>query len=323
MNDLPLISVIVPVYNVELYLDQCVTTLINQSYHNLDIILVDDGSTDNCPAMCDAWAKRDFRIKVIHKENGGLSDARNAGLEIISGEYVALIDSDDIVDIHMLAQLYQALEENNADIAECDYVKFEDSQPEFTGGSNAIAVFDTECALRELFLEHTFRYTSCNKLYRREVFSQLQFEVGKLHEDVFFTYQAFGTANLVVKLDAPLYGYRQRSGSIMGSAFSLRNLDSLEARYRQLLYIREHFPSLEGLAHQQFLGSCRYFGQLALRSQNQEIQHQAIKYIVPIYFNEVHNLCYKPNLKECVWLILSRISFSFCCRIRNTLKIGL
>ena len=323
MSDLPLISVIVPVYNVELYLDQCVTTLINQSYHNLDIILVDDGSTDNSSAMGDAWAKKDSRIKVIHKENGGLSDARNAGLKIVSGKYISLIDSDDIVDVDMLAQLYQALEESNADIAECSYVKFEDGQPDFSAGSSSTTVFDTEAALRELLLERAFRYTACNKLYRREIFTRLQFEVGKLHEDVFFTYQAFGMANRVVKLDAPLYGYRQRSGSIMGSAFSLRNLDSLEARYRQLAFIRERFPSLEELAQQQFLGSCRYFGQLALRSENPQTRIQAMKYIEPIFRKEVKNLCFEPSGKEQLWITLARISFSGCCRIRNTMKIGL
>lgn len=321
--DEQLISVIVPVYKVEPYLDQCVASIVNQTYQDLEIILVDDGSPDNCPAMCDTWAKRDCRIKVIHKENGGLSDARNAGLKIASGAYIALIDSDDIMDVNMLTQLYQALEENNADIAECDYVKFENGQPDFSDGSVSITVLNSEDALRELLLERIFRYTAWNKLYRKEVFSQLQFEVGKLHEDVFFTYQAFGVANRIVKLDAALYGYRQRSGSIMGSAFSLRNLDSLEARYRQLLYIREHFPSLEGLAQGQLLGNCRYFGQLALRSENPQIRIQAMKYIEPLFRKEAKNLCFKPSGKEQLWLMLAKISFWGCCRIRNTLKIGL
>lgn len=318
-----LISVIVPVYKVEAYLDHCVQSIVDQSYKNLEIILVDDGSPDNCPAMCDAWAKKDSRVKVIHKQNGGLSDARNAGLKIASGEYIALIDSDDIVDINMLTLLYQALEKSNTDIAECDYVKFENSQPDFSAGVGSVTVFDSKDALRELLREQNFRYTAWNKLYRREIFTQLQFEVGKLHEDVFFTYQAFGLANRVVKLDAPLYGYRQRSGSIMGSAFSLRNLDSLEARYRQLIFIRERFPSLEGLAQGQLLGNCFYFAQLALRSEDPQVRNQAMKYIEPIFRKEVKNLQFNPSWKERLWLTLARISFSGCCRIRNAIRIGL
>ena len=152
-----LISVIVPVYKVEPYLNQCVASIVNQTYQKQEIILVDDGSPDNCPAMCDAWAEKDSRIKVIHKKNGGLSDARNAGLKIASGACIALIDSDDIMDVNMLTQLYQALEENNADIAECDYVKFENGQPDFSDGSVSITVLNSEDALRELLGGGGFR----------------------------------------------------------------------------------------------------------------------------------------------------------------------
>ena len=115
-----LISVIVPIYNVESYLDRCIESIVNQTYKNLEIILVDDGSPDNCPAMCDAWAARDSRIQVIHKENGGLSDARNAGLAAASGEYIAFADSDDWVDAQCIRSLYGALRETDSEIAACD-----------------------------------------------------------------------------------------------------------------------------------------------------------------------------------------------------------
>ena len=115
-----LISVIVPVYNVEAYLDKCISSIVNQTYRNLEIILVDDGSPDNCPAMCDAWAKKDSRIRVIHKLNGGLSDARNAGMTVTTGELMAFVDSDDWIDVHYIEYLYNALRQSNADISACD-----------------------------------------------------------------------------------------------------------------------------------------------------------------------------------------------------------
>ncbi len=320
----PLISVIVPVYKVEAYLDQCVTSIINQTWKNLEVILVDDGSPDACGAMCDVWAERDNRIKAIHKENGGLSDARNAGLDIAAGDYIALIDSDDVADVNMLQLLAQALEQTGADIAACDYVKFETCDALFgPAAATAPAIYDTAQALEELLLERGFHYTVWNKLYRRNIFDGLRFEVGKLHEDVFFTYQAFGASQKIAKIDLPLYGYRQRSGSIMGTAFSLRNLDSLDAREHQLAYMRQCFPSLEGLAQRQLLGNCRYFGQLALRSKNPELRRRAIARIQPIYQKEATPLRFRASAKEYLWLTLGRISFKGCCCLRNRLGIGL
>lgn len=320
----PLISVIVPVYKVEPYLERCVSSIVGQTYRNLEIILVDDGSPDGCGRLCDAWAERDSRIRVIHKENGGLSDARNAGLEIASGDYIALIDSDDVADVHMLSLLAQAMETADADIAECDYVKFREEEPPFAAEISGVAeVFGTEEALGELLRERTFHYTAWNKLYRREIFDGLRYEVGKLHEDVFLTYQAFGKARRIAKVGSALYGYRQRGGSIMGMAFSLRNLDSLEARCRQLAYIRAHFPALEGQAQAQLLGNCRYFGQLALRSGDRELEETAMARITPVYKKEAGQLAFAPGAKEGLWLTLGRISFKGCCKLRNRLGIGL
>ena len=119
-----LISVIVPIYNVEKYLDRCVESIINQTYKNLEIILVDDGSPDNCTQMCDDYAKKDSRIRVVHKENGGLSDARNAGMEVATGEYVSFIDSDDYISLDFYETLFQTMIDNDSDIVECSVVKF-------------------------------------------------------------------------------------------------------------------------------------------------------------------------------------------------------
>ena len=196
-----IISVIIPVYKVEQYLEQCIVSVTRQTYQQLEILLVDDGSPDRCGTICDEWAKRDRRIKVIHKENGGLSDARNAGLKVASGTFIAFVDSDDFIMPTMLEQLLVALEQEHAEIAECDYITFSEEVPEKGVLIRKKTVgYEMKEAMSFLLDEYKFKYTVWNKLYRREIFNCLQFEVGKIHEDVFFTYQAFGICKRVAKV---------------------------------------------------------------------------------------------------------------------------
>lgn len=319
-----LISIIVPVYKVEEFLDQCIKTIVEQTYRNLEIILVDDGSPDRCPEMCDAWAKRDSRIRVIHKENGGLSDARNAGLEIAKGDYIGFVDSDDVISFRMYGRLVQAAEDTGADIIECNYLRFEKEIPaEKSLQSENIRCYDTEEALEQLICESTFQHISWNKLYRKEILQTLRFEKGKLHEDVFLTYQAFGMCRKAAKIDEVLYYYRQRSQSIMGASFSLKNLDSLEARSRLLSCMEENHPTLAGIAQKQLMGSCLYFGQLALKSEDRKLINQAMQFIEPIYRKENRNRRFQATGKQRIWYLLAGISFITCCKLRNSLEIGL
>lgn len=318
----PLISVIIPVYKVEEFLEDCVNSVVGQTYKNLEIILVDDGSPDQCPAMCDAWAERDSRVRVIHKENGGLSDARNAGLEAASGELISFLDSDDIVEREMLSKLLEAMGEND-DIVECDYVKFTDEIPANKEVLNPDPQrYTPEEAMEQLLREQEFRYVAWNKLYRRHIFEDLRFEKGKLHEDVFFTYLAFGKAASVVKINLPLCFYRQREGSIMGTKFSMRNLASLEARKRQYLYVKEKFPKLAALAQNQALGNCLYFGQLALRSKDQSLTEQVFQVIKPIFAEIYGAQRVETSGKQKLWYGLAGLHIRGCCALRNWLKIG-
>lgn len=319
-----LISIIVPVYKVEAFLDQCIKTIVKQTYRNLEVILVDDGSPDRCPAMCDAWAKRDLRIRVIHKENGGLSDARNAGLEIAKGDYIGFVDSDDVISMRMYERLVQVAEDTGTDIIECNYLRFEKEIPaEKSLQLENIRCYDTEEALEQLICESTFQHISWNKLYRKEIFQTLRFEKGKLHEDVFLTYQAFGMCRKAAKIDEVLYYYRQRSESIMGASFSLKNLDSLEARSRLLSYMEENHPTLAGTAQKQLMGNCLYFGQLALKSKDRDLITQTMKIIRPIFQKENRNRKFQSTQKQRVWYLLAGISFVTCCEIRNKLEIGI
>lgn len=319
-----IISVIIPVYKVEQYLEQCIVSVTRQTYQQLEILLVDDGSPDRCGTICDEWAKRDRRIKVIHKENGGLSDARNAGLKVASGTFIAFVDSDDFIMPTMLEQLLVALEQENAEIAECDYITFSEEVPEKGVLIRKKTVgYEMKEAMSFLLDEYKFKYTVWNKLYRREIFNCLQFEVGKIHEDVFFTYQAFGICKRVAKVEDALYCYRKRSGSIMESEISLRNLDSLEARMHQYYYIKTNFPDLSGKAQAQMLGNCLYLGQKALRCSDPAIAEKMIRQIRPLYDEGFARQTVQASKKQKMWYYIAKWNFRGCCLIRNRLRIGL
>ena len=323
------ISVVIPVYKVEPYLDQCIQSVVDQTYTNLEIILVDDGSPDRCPAMCDAWAEREKRIKVIHKKNGGLSDARNAGLEIATGQYISFIDSDDWVSLDMFEVMIGVLQETGAQIVECGTVMAypQSKQKKLSVPVRAelsARVYPTEEAMRHLLMEDEFSPMVWNKLYCRECISDIRFEVGKLHEDVFFTHQAFGNCIKIAKIDMECYYYLQRNGSIMGKPFSLRNLDSLEGKLRRAQYMEEHFPSLSYLSKKNLHFFSFYCGQLALLSKDPKMIREAFQIIK--YYREksvFSHYEYKMlSVKERIWYRMGRAWFKGCCVARNYLKIG-
>lgn len=218
----PMISVVIPVYKVEAYLKKCVDSVIAQSYENIEIILVDDCSPDNCPAMCDEYEKADKRIRVIHhSENGGLSCARNSGIEAARGEYIAFVDSDDYINKFMLETLYREISENDCGIAVCGlkYVfendSIDTSKAEPSG--ERLILSGTE-AVKKLFSDkHSEYVVSCNKLYKRKLFDSIKFPCGKIHEDTFTTYKLFFESERVVYNDVKLYYYLQRRSSIMHS----------------------------------------------------------------------------------------------------------
>lgn len=240
-----LISVIIPVYKVERYLDCCVESVVTQTYSHLEIILVDDGSPDRCPMMCEEWAKKDRRIRVIHKANGGLSDARNAGLAVAMGEYISFIDSDDWVDKHFIEYLRIAMRQTKSDLAACDvcFVRDGENAPLVREGRPNPVKNTPEYALATLIMGQEYRAVAWNKLYRKELLTGELFEVGKLHEDEFFSYRLFDKCSSLSYIDIPLYFYRQREDSIM-TTYSARHLDALEAHSRRLELLKQKYPCL-------------------------------------------------------------------------------
>ena len=243
-----LVSIIIPVYNVERYLKKCIDSVINQTYANLEIILVDDGSPDGCGDICDDYAKKDKRIRVIHKVNGGLSDARNAGIDAATGDYIAFVDSDDYVASDYAELLYKACIEANADISCCSYYRvYGQKKIKAPKPSTIIGLTNIE-ALRDIFLANSLcEVMTWNKLYRRSLFTDndIRFPVGKVHEDNYTTYKLFYFANKVQFIGTPRYFYLQRSESIMGRQFDKVRLDALEAVSEAANFMKLHQVRIE------------------------------------------------------------------------------
>jgi glycosyltransferase involved in cell wall biosynthesis len=239
-----LISVIVPVYNVEQYLEECVKSIQNQTYKNLEIILVDDGTKDNSGKMCDEFAKTDSRIKVIHKANGGLSDARNFGIDASNGKYIQFIDSDDYIDLDMLELLYNNLKKHNADISMCsNYVLTENNcRLKGTGG---FEVYTREEALKEILLDKKVRFYAWNKMFARKLFDEIRFPKGRVFEDILTIPRLFEKAEKVVLDDVPKYYYRQRNDSILHVQTKELRLAYINSALENIKFIKEKEKSLD------------------------------------------------------------------------------
>lgn len=218
MEQSHLISVIVPVYNMEQYLDRCVQSILHQTYSNLEIILVDDGSVDKSPAMCDDYAQKDGRVKVVHKKNGGLSDARNAGLRIATGSYIGYVDSDDWIEPDMYESMYLACERENADLVVCRYKEVYKNKT-IDKSSEDCVVLSQEDILNIYLCGHD-QYQIYNsvwsKLFKRQLVEDMDFPVGHNSEDIMYTTKAFCRLTKAVYIDRALYNYvLDRDGSIM------------------------------------------------------------------------------------------------------------
>ena len=238
-----LVSIIVPIYKIENYLDRCISSIVSQSYKNLEIILVDDGSPDKCPKICDDWLVKDSRIKVIHKKNGVLSDARNKGLNVASGKYISFIDGDDWISNDFYQILYKALIEYDAQISASEVIwVYDDNQKKEEFKYNK-KVFSPEEALQTLLNGKGFYAVTWNKLYKKSLFNDVKFPVGKLHEDEFVTYKLIDKANKLILCKNTNYYYRQRQGSIM-KEWSLKHLDVLEAYFERNNFLKSKYPSL-------------------------------------------------------------------------------
>ncbi len=241
----PVVSIIVPVYNVEDYLSKCLDSLINQSLREIEIIIVDDGSTDNSLLICRKYEELDQRIKVITKKNGGLSDARNVGLAYSEAEYVGFIDSDDYVDLDFFATLYEGVIKNNAKIGVAQIKKTDEKgNTLFICGTKGKELLNSEEAMESMLTGKGISNSVCNKLFRRDLFGDNPFPVGKLYEDEYVTYRVVHKCDNVFYTDKVSYYYRTNQQGITHYSFSEKELHRIEASLIRIDFLRDNYPRL-------------------------------------------------------------------------------
>ncbi len=319
------VSIIVPVYKVENFIKRCVDSVISQTYKDWELILVDDGSPDKSGAICDEYAKSDSRIKVLHKENGGLSDARNYGLTHVTGDYVYFLDGDDWISHDTMQILLQSALQYQSDFVQGGFYYAYPTYLLTQKPSADVYAYTSEQALHELLSNKKIKNFAWGNLISRELANQVPFIKGKFFEDIYWKYLILDKAQNIVLIPKPLYYYRQRQEGISGT-FSARNLDLLKGMEERLRFISSKYPQLSAIAlNQYWLTSFQfqqaamkehaltalykdYFGQLEKRYYSQfAISRQKSFYVSTLYF--LYHKCRKGYL-----------FFQLCERIWNRVK---
>ena len=258
----PLISIIVPVYRVEAYLDRCMESLLAQTYENLEIILVDDGSPDRCPAICDSYAEKDRRVRVIHQDNAGLSGARNTGIEAAGGDYLAFVDSDDYVSRDFIRTLYELLEETGCAISQCRF-SYVQGEPLRGTRERNYHIYRGESLMEQLYgqeEEATCFVVAWNKLYRRELFDRIRYPAGRIHEDEATTYRLFHEGKKLVFTERILYGYYTANPGSITAVFSSKRLQWLTAQEERIRFFQENgYDRLLPAAYRKLCDACITF----------------------------------------------------------------
>ena len=320
-----LISIIVPVYGVEKYLHACVDSILAQTYQNLEVILIDDGSPDNCGVICDEYALCDGRVKVIHKPNGGAASARNKGLDAARGDYICLIDSDDWVSHDFVEKLYQKLTQAQADISVCSFTNV------FRNGETAnpmpypVLEAMSQVQFLERFLTDWTSGMATNKMFKSSLLPDVRYAEGHKIDDEFFTYRVIARCRRLAHSDRRMYAYRQQPGSVMHLSFALSRLQAVDAKEQRLELLEQQFPELVPLAKTNLWYTCLYQGQMALRHLNETDRRTAFGKLKSAL--DRHPLTSADRktlpLKQQVWHHLTGASFILACRLRNLLKIGI
>ena len=272
-----IISIIIPVYNVEKYLEKCIQSILKQTYKNIQIILVDDGSTDNSGKICDEFKNKDNRIIVIHKKNGGLSEARNVGIENATGKYIAFVDSDDYVLKDMYETLYKNLIANDADISICkyQYIK-EEEKVDLKADTKDIVVMNNLQAMKELLLNKNITNHTWNKLYKKEIFDNIKFPVGKKYEDIDVMYLLFERSSKIVYQDTTKYIYINREESILHNKNPKLIQDYITIVNNRYEYLLDKYKELKVELNYNLLFSILQYHIIAIGGQQKEFYNSKI-----------------------------------------------
>lgn len=276
-----IVSIIIPVYKVEKYMNRCIESIMNQTYKKIEIILVDDGSPDNCGKICDEYAKKDKRVVVVHKENGGLSDARNAGIDIAKGKYIAFVDSDDYVDNDYVEILYKAISEDKADIAISSHkVMYENGTilEKATGERNILTQKET---IKRILYDEGIDLSAWAKLYKKELFKTMKFPKGRLFEDAAITCKIISLTEKVSLVSKSTYNYIIRNDSITTKDFTPSKMDLITSTKEMSEYVKEKYPDLEDATNRRVMYAyLSTLSQLAMSNKRfPEEQKILMKYI--------------------------------------------
>ena len=275
-----MISVIVPVYKVEKFLPFCVKSILAQTCSDWELILVDDGSPDRCGEICEQFARQDGRIRVLHKENGGLADARNAGTAVAQGEYITYIDSDDWVAPQLLERLLEQAKITGADVVVCDMAKTDSEEVTFENTNAGPKSFTGPQAMEAMLYQTGFDTSACGKLFRAELCQNPLFPKGRLYEDLFTIYKMLFAAQTVVYLPQVLYAYRKNPDSIMYRKFDRRNLDELDAADAIEAFVQENCPQFLPAARARKFSSysqvLRWMGKADIEKQDVQEEREKI-----------------------------------------------
>jgi len=312
------ISIIIPVYNSAAYLPECIKSVTGQTYKNLEIILVDDGSTDNSGKLCDMYAETDKRIKVIHKENGGVSEARNTGIKAATAGYIGFVDSDDYIEEDMYEILYGILYSYDADIVECRFYKVIDGRKDIENTTGTIEQFDTASALESLISSRKLKVNVYNKIYKRKLLDNIEFPVNKINEDAAWTYKILARAEKLVHCDAVKYYQVIRRQSITQSEDYREKTDRFNAEIERLDFIHNNFNNLFNLAQKKMfsfiLRKLNKFETNKDLDKNKEYSNKIKKYIS----DNFNSLCSNPLIgKEKIFIKLFKFSPGMSLKVLN------
>ena len=241
-----LISIVIPVYNVEKYLERCLQSVVDQTYKDIEIILVDDGSTDESKIICDLYESNDSRIKVIHKENGGLSDARNAGIDIAKGKYISFIDSDDYVEKDYIKSMYDAIKKDNSDISvSLHVIKYENGKTKFKFENQCDKIVNAKQALEMMLYDDGLDLSAWGKLYKTVFFNNIKFPKGRIFEDAATTYKLMDKAEKISLVNQYLYNYMIRNNSISSGKFNEKKMDLISSTKEMSDFVSQKYPDLQ------------------------------------------------------------------------------
>lgn len=315
------LSVIVPIYNMEKYLKKCLDSILNQTYKDMEIILVDDGSNDSSPEICDSYIGIDNRIKVFHKKNGGLSDAKNFGIKKAKGKYITFVDSDDWIENNMYSDMLEYMKESKADISICGrYIDYEDGKTEKWFNSNFLEMNNKE-ALISLNSFQNFDMASWDKIYKRRLFDNIEFPVGKKCEDAYTTYLLFEKSSKIIYIPQCYYHYFQRNGSISRSK-SL-NMDYIYAAKEQMIYFSKKHPELLSIGETNYVFSIKAIFQVSIQ-QKIKIDNNfkllikdAKKFKKSVYENK--NISFKKKITYTLFAYFTNL-YGLLLRVKYLLK---